>query len=110
MARPTRIHADKTPQRTHFIAEWAEKRSLKQADLVRATGADKATVSRWFGGAVPHEKYLAILVEAFQVDSPSALFLHPDDDWLARFFRDRNAEERQRVIDILSAAFPKKVA
>lgn len=44
----TQIHKGKTPPRIHYLAEWAEKRGLIQADFAKETGADKGTVSRWF--------------------------------------------------------------
>jgi hypothetical protein len=44
------------------------------------------------------------------LDEPAALFRHPDDDWLARFFRGKSEEERYRIRQILEAAFPTKKA
>lgn len=109
MATTTRIHTDKTPPRTHYIVEWAERRGKKQADIVRGTGADKGLVSRWFDGVIPSEKYLQPLAEFLQAGDPpepAALFRHPDDDWLARLFRDRSDEERERMIRVIETAFP----
>lgn len=95
--------------RIHFIEEWAERRGLKQADICRALDVDKSTVSRWFDGVLPQVKHLEPLAELFEVE-PNALFRHPDDDWLARFFKERDEEERARIKATLEAAFPRKVA
>jgi transcriptional regulator with XRE-family HTH domain len=105
--QPTRIHASKTPKRFHFIVEWAEKRDLKQADIIREIGADKSVVSRWFSGSVPSEKYLEPLAALFHTDV-AGLFRHPDDDWISRFLASRTSEERERAITLLSTAFPPK--
>lgn len=110
MAATTRIHQGKTPRRKHFIPEWAEVRHLKQADIARDTGADKGTVSRWFAGNLPQDQYLDAVVGCLSLDSRDALFRHPDDDWMAKFLRNRSAEERERIKQMLEAAFPKKVA
>jgi transcriptional regulator with XRE-family HTH domain len=96
--------------RDHFIPEWAEKRNQIQADIVRATGADKATVSRWFSGNMPQDKYLDALVACLELDDRESLFRHPDDDWMARFLRGRSEEEKERIRTMLLAAFPQKVA
>ena len=98
------------PHRLHFIPEWAEKRNLKQAEIVQETGADKGTVSRWFSGNMPQDKYLDALAACLALDDVEALFRHPDDDWMARFLRDRSDEEKERIRAMLLAAFPKKVA
>lgn len=112
MAPPTRIHADKQPRRLHFIPEWAEKRGLSQADIVRELGGDvnKSTVSRWFAGSIPQEKHIVPLAELLAMDDPVSLFRHPDDDWMARFLNGRTEEEVERIKATLAAAFPKKVA
>lgn len=83
---------------------------MKQADIVRETGIDKATVSRWFRGAIPREEHLNILCELFHLADPSDLFMHPDNDWLARLLKGRSEEEVVRIRVMLEAAFPKKVA
>jgi len=97
-------------RRKHYIPEWAEKRGLIQADIVRETGADKATVSRWFSGNMPQDHYLDALVGYLELDDRDALFRHPDDDWMARFLRGRSDEEKERIRTMLEAAFPLKVA
>lgn len=104
MNNPNAIHADKTPVRIHFIVEWAERRNLKQADIVREIGADKGLVSRWFDGTVPKGEYLEKLAELFGTDV-HGLFRHPDDDWLAKLFRDKSEAERERAINMLKLFF-----
>lgn len=104
MNNPTMIHGGKTPIRIHFIVEWAEKRNLKQADIVREIGADKGLVSRWFDGTVPKAEYLEKLADLFGTDI-HGVFRHPDDDWLARFFKGRSDEEREKAIQMLRLMF-----
>jgi transcriptional regulator with XRE-family HTH domain len=101
MLRMTQIHSGKTPHRIHYIPEWAAKRNMRQADVVRAFPAEmnvnKSTVSRWFNGTVPEPQHLVGLAEIFKTEV-SALFRHPDDDWIAKFFRDQ-------AIEVLKAMF-----
>lgn len=104
MPRPTKIHKDKQPHRFHYIPEWARHRNVKQADIARGLQVDKSTVSRWFDGTLPAEDHLIALAGFLEADEPAALFRHPDDDWLARFFRGRSAAQRKRAINILRAA------
>ena len=47
-----RVHSGKTPPRIHFIVEWAEKRQLSQADIVREVGADKYVSTVWGRGYI----------------------------------------------------------
>lgn len=103
----TRIHRSKQPRRPHFIQEWAERRNLSQADLARELDADKSVVSRWFSGTTPGLEWQEKLAGLFHCD-PEALFRHPDDDWVSKFFRDRSQEELERMRTMLEAAFPKK--
>lgn len=104
MSNITTIHTDKTPVRIHFIAEWAEHRGLAQVDIVNATGADKGLVSRWFGGTLPKPEYLEKLAALFSTDV-HGLFRDPNDDWLAKFFRDKTEEQKAQAIDMLKILF-----
>ncbi|QMV00132.1 XRE family transcriptional regulator [Devosia sp. D6-9] len=106
MAKLSKIHEGKTPPRIHFIVEWAEKRSLSQADIVREIGADKSVVSRWFSGSLPSEKYLEPLAALFSTEV-TGLFRHPDDDWMVRFLQERSLDELTRIKQTLEAAFPR---
>lgn len=103
----TRIHTDKNPPRRHYIVEWAEHRQLSQADISRELGVNKGTVSKWFGGAVPRDDWLQPLAELLNT-TPDGIFRDPQEDWITRFFRERSAEEKQRAMQILEAAFPPK--
>lgn len=104
----TRIHKSKQPRRPHFVKEWAEKRGYEnQAKLAEALDADKSVVSRWYGGATPSEDWQEKLADLFHCDRES-LFRHPDDDWVAKFFRDRSDDELERMKQMLEAAFPLK--
>lgn len=105
MTDPTHNHTGKTPHRVHFIAEWAEKRGLKQADIAMQIGADKGLVSRWFSGTIPKAGYLVRLVELFHAEEVSSLFRHPNDDWISKMFRDKSDQQRDQAIAILSLLF-----
>jgi transcriptional regulator with XRE-family HTH domain len=103
-----RIHKGKTPRRIHYIAEWAARRQLKQADVVRELGADKGTVSRWFAGALPEQPYLFRLAALFGMEEPNELFHHPDDNWMSRFLQGKSMDEIRRLRQMIEAAFPPK--
>lgn len=104
--QPTVIHKGKTPIRRHFIVEWAAHVHLKKADIAREVGADKSLVTRWWKGTLPGPEYQAKLAALFHTD-PEGLFRHPDEDWIAKFFRDRKDADRARVRQMLELAFPK---
>jgi transcriptional regulator with XRE-family HTH domain len=101
---------EKPAIRLHYIAEWAERRHLRQADIVREIGVDKSNVSRWFSGALPSEENIRALAALFELDEPAALFRHPDEDWMARLLRGRSTEERERAKQMLELAFPPRAA
>lgn len=104
-----RIHATKQPRRPHHIVDWAEKFGFKQVEIADQLGADKSVVSKWFSGTTPGVEYQEKLAALFHTDR-EGLFRHPDDDWLAKFFRDRTAEEIDRIKSTLETAFPRKRA
>jgi transcriptional regulator with XRE-family HTH domain len=106
MGKIVKIHKSKQPRRPHYIAEWAELRGMRQADLARELGADKSVVSRWLSGATPGIEWQARLAALFHCE-PESLFRHPDDDWLAKFFEDRSREEIEKMKKLLELAFPK---
>ena len=94
--------------RLHYIPEWAEKRQLRQTDIVEALGGsgigvDKSTVSRWFSGALPEKRHILALQGLFSLDEPAALFRDPDDDWLSRLLRGKSADERFRIRQAIEA-------
>lgn len=85
-----------------------EKRNVTAAELAKETGIDKSMISRWLNeGTSPSVKSQEILAAFFECER-EALFRHPDDDWIARFFRNRTEEEIQRMKALLEAAFPPK--
>lgn len=96
--------------RIHYIPEWASKRGLIQADIVREIGVDKSTVSRWFDGMLPSDVHLVALSDLLELDEPAALFRHPDEDWLSRLLRGRTEDERKRILVMIEAAFPRRAA
>ena len=105
MSQIIAIHKSKQPRRPHFIVEWAEKRNLSQADLARELGADKSIVSRWFSGSSPGVKWQKRLAALFAIEE-DALFRHPLEDWLYRLLRHRTDKERERICNMIEAAFP----
>lgn len=100
------IHRSKQPRRPHFIPEWAEKRGLSQAEMARELDADKSVVSRWFSGTTPGVEWQERLAALLTGDDVEALFRHPDDDWVRKFFANRSLEEIERIKATLEAAFP----
>lgn len=108
MSEVTRIHRGKQPHRPHFIPEWAETRRYEtQVELANALDADKSVVSRWYSGSTPSLDWQEKLASLFEIER-EALFRHPDDDWIAKFFRNRSKEERERMKHMLELAFPPK--
>jgi transcriptional regulator with XRE-family HTH domain len=61
------------PKRIHSIAEWANFRAMSQSDIVRETGIDKSTISRWFSGQTPSMNSLRRLADVLQTDVDSLL-------------------------------------
>jgi hypothetical protein len=116
-ARPVPLHMarrgtkwEPPPIRLHRINEWAEARGMDQADIVRETGIDKTTVWRWFAGAVPRHEHLERLVALFALEEPNDLFMHPDNDWLARRLRGQPREDVERAKMLLDIMLSNKVA
>lgn len=104
----SQIYRGRQPNRPHFIPEWAEHRGYAtQAELVEALDADKSVVSRWYGGTSPSKEWQKKLAALFDCER-DGIFRHPDDDWIAKFFRDRSADEIKRMKQMLEAAFPAK--
>jgi transcriptional regulator with XRE-family HTH domain len=107
MAPVAKIHKGKQPHQFHFIPEWAEKRKVSQADIARELAVEKSTVTRWFAGVVPTNKHLVPLAAFLTQEDPpdpTALFRHPDEDWLTRLFRSRAAEDRKDFKEMIELA------
>lgn len=108
MPEPTSIHKSKQSRRPHYIREWAILRGFKkQIDLAAELGIDKSVVSRWYGGSSPDKDSQEKLAALFDCDTES-LFRHPDDDWFAKFFKDRERDEIDRMKKTLELTFPRK--
>ncbi|UQS95268.1 C repressor [Pseudanabaena phage Pam5] len=103
----TSIHKGRQPKRPHYVREWAEQRGMRAVDLAIELDVDKSVVSRWFSGSTPSEESQAKLAAFFGCE-PESLFRHPDDDWLAKFFKDRERDEVERIKSTLETAFPRK--
>lgn len=102
----SRIHQNRTPIRRQFIKEWAEVRGYSQAELAKELDVDKSQASRWFAGQLPQPRFQEMIAQLFEIE-PEALLRHPDNDWLARFFEGRKADERERIKKTIEAAFPR---
>lgn len=96
----------KQPNRPHYVEAWAQRRGFEsQTELAEALEIDKSNVSRWYAGTTPNKESQEKLAALFSIDRES-LFRHPDDDWLARFFRNRSLDEIERIKQTLETAFP----
>lgn len=84
-----------------------DRRGITAAELGRELGIDKSLISRWLAGSTPSDQHQKALAAYFHCDQES-IFRHPDDDWLAKFFRDRTQDEIERIKATLEAAFPRK--
>ena len=104
----TRIHQDKNPRRIHFIAEWIKKRGMKQADVVRALGVDKGTVSRWCRGDMPENKNLGPLIDFLDLEDPIDLFRHPNEVWIRKLLEGRSTEEIEHIKESMTVTWRKK--
>lgn len=104
------IHQGKTPQRIHFVVEWAELRGKIQADFAKDGVADKSTVSRWYDGQLPTEGNLGKIADYLGLDDVNSLFRHPDDDWIRKALQNRDKDERDRIKATIQMAFPEKTA
>ena len=91
----------------HYIPEWAEKRGVNQAFVVKELHMNKGTVSKWFGGALPSEANLPRIADLFGVDIDE-LFRAPGDNWLRRFFKKRSDEELEKIRKVIELTFPEK--
>ncbi len=80
---------------------------MRQADIAVELDCDKSVVSRWFSGSTPTPQWQERLAALFALESPDALFRHPDEDWLSRFFRGKSREEIERAKQALELMFPK---
>jgi predicted XRE-type DNA-binding protein len=110
MSDTPKIYANRQPRRPHYIEVWAEIRHMRQADIAEELGADKSLVSRWFSGSTPSVHWQERLAALFHLDTPDALFRHPDEDWMARFLRGRTRDEIDRIRQVLEVTFPGKAA
>lgn len=108
--RMARKPAPPLPFRLHYIREWAAKRGMRQADIVRELDIDKSNVSRWFKGHLPAEENILRLAALFQCEEPAELFRHPDQDWMFRLLRGRSIEEQDRIRATIETAFPQSSA
>ena len=114
MATISKIHASKQPHRPHFIREWAEHRGyLKPSELADALPVQRSIVTNWYKGTSPQKPHqLALAALFFPGEDPEerrkAIFRHPDEDWLSRFFAGRKKDDIERIKATLETAFPRK--
>jgi transcriptional regulator with XRE-family HTH domain len=106
MSKIARIHKGKTAHRIHFISEWLEHRGASQIDLAEAVDVSAGTVSKWCNRSVmPTNENLAAIATFLHIE-PNDLFHDPADDWLARMFKNRSAEEKDKMRTVLETVFP----
>jgi len=85
--------------------EWAERRNMTQSDIAEALDVNKATVSKWFAGALPAEANIPRIAAMFGIEVYE-LFMQPEDTWLANFAKGRARDVRERMRLTLEVAFP----
>lgn len=56
------------------------------------------------------DAHLIALAGFLEAGEPAALFRHPDDDWIARLFRNRTAEQRKRFMEIIKVVIGQQEA
>ena len=105
MRQLTRPRRPQDPIRLHYINEWAERRNMNQQDIADELDVNKATVSKWFNGALPSEANLPRIAAMFGVEVYE-LFMLPEDTWLANFVKGRSKEATERMRLTLEVAFP----
>lgn len=67
------------PLRRHFIAEWREARGLNRAELARAIGASKPTITTLEEHQTPYSQHtLELIADALDVH-PAWLILAPPE-------------------------------
>lgn len=105
------IYGKRQPRRPHYLREWVERREFEtDAAFAEAVGADKSVVSRWLDEDNPStpgpEWQLKLGIFFGDQDDPADIFRHPDDDWIAKFFRDRRPEEIEHIKKSMETTFP----
>jgi transcriptional regulator with XRE-family HTH domain len=108
MSSVAEIHQGKEPIRRHYIKEWAELRGMKPVDLATELGVEISQVTRWFAGQMPRKDTQLRLAQLFAGEDaqPEVILRHPDDDWLAKFFADRDEAERAKIRQAMELLFP----
>lgn len=79
---------------------------MRPTDLAAKIGADKGSVSRWFSGVLPQDRWLLIIAEAFETDY-HGLFRHPADQWMIDLFKGRSAPEKLKIRQMLALMLDK---
>lgn len=118
MSKLTTIHQNKQPIRRHYLPEWLEERQMSATDLLDALNdpdrssefpfIDKSQVYRWLKGQLPQPAMQLRIAAAlgFGTD-PEKLLRPPELDWIKEFFDGRSREEKTRIRNTLTAAFPR---
>ena len=109
------IYSRRQPRRPHELRAWVERRGFRtDAEFAEAIGADKSVVSRWLDEDDPTtpgrdwQRKLGIFFG--DEENLADIFSHPDDDWLRKFFKNRERDEIDRIKRTMETAFPKKQA
>lgn len=107
------LFSKRQPRRPHYLRDWVERRNFEtDAEFAEAVGADKSVVSRWLDEhdpTTPGRDWTKKLGQFFgDEENPADIFSHPDDDWLRKFFKDRERDEIERIKNTMETAFPKQ--
>lgn len=107
------IYPTRQPRRPHYLRDWIERRNFKNdAEFAKEVGADKGQVSRWLDETRPstpsRDWQIKLGIFFGGEDDPADIFRHPDDDWIAKFFRDRKPDEIEHIKKSMETTFPPK--
>lgn len=90
----------------HFIGEWMVYTGHIQAEIVKETGVDKSTVSRWVSGEmIPEKANLQKLADLFGC-TINDLFHRPSERDLLSKFRALDKDRQKRFVAVVENAFP----
>jgi transcriptional regulator with XRE-family HTH domain len=100
-ASVSRIESGQQAYTQDFLEACADALSADPASLLtRAPTDDEAVWSLW-DKAQPFERELIVKIATAILGERQ-----PKEDWLTKFFRDRSADEVERIKKTLEAAFP----
>lgn len=109
------IYGSRQPRRPHYLAKLMEQHDRKRRDLIEDLGIDKGNLSKWLDEqrpSTPSEKWAKKLGRYFasgpEDDDFVDIFTDPSVSRFQRLTRGRPADEVERMLATLEAAFPQK--